>query len=455
MAQTVRLKQRNCPSCAAPLPPTDPTATEVVCAYCRQRFEVVKAPPPRPKPKPKRRRQRPPSPKVPDTRSAERKAALPLMLMLPVFLVLPFVALGPALWGPIMSGLEGMGVQLPDGWAPPPPPPDLWIPAEGTAGHFWIDQYATPALADVTGDGALDLLAITGTGFGEQRQGWVGAYRGTDLSPLWRYGPLPARETRQIGLVVAGDQLVVLEPYGVVSILDLATGRQLHQLALEANQSYPRLCAMGSSGTHVLLPDRTLIDTAAGTARRNGPRWHQRPDDCTLRRDRGNSTEIADKFASKYGVRGSGPALPGPLKVTGHRVRYALIDGDDGLALLEVTRGEDARVLMGFDPKTSQERWRLPLTTLSPEGRPHLPLLDLGEGAVVVGLSPGQGSRMDLSALDAKTGDLRWTKELPGRAGEATFGDGAVWLAPRSRVVNGMVLRVDLMTGEHLTLGGR
>lgn len=453
MGPTIELRQRKCPSCAAALPPVAADATEVACAYCHQRFEVV-----RPKP----RQARSPSTKAPNPRAGApeaRRAPRPRQRGSAVaVLALVGVGLGIALFGSgglavLGTWLAATGVPLPVGVAPAEPDP--WTPAPGTEGHRWIDQYAAPALADVDGDGRLDLLAITATTIEGQRRPWIGAYRGQDFAPLWQLGPLPSAEARMIGLVVVGDRLVVQEPFGVVSVVELATGRRVAQHTLAENQPRAQLCRMGPTDSRVLLPDRVVIDAADGTLRTDGPQWHRRPAACREGRQHENTTDDARYDATQVGAA-DGPrrALKRP-EVPGHRLREVLIAGDDGLAVLEVSRGPAGRVLMGFDPETYAERWRQPVTALGPEQPPSLRLLDLGEGAVIVGYELGNAQRMALLALDAMSGEVRWRKETRGGASLATFGDGSVWLPVGPQASTSAVLRVDLLSGEHVVLGGR
>jgi hypothetical protein len=455
MGQTIRLEQRKCPSCAAALPPVDPAATEIVCAYCRQRFGVVRPAPKQPRAAPtKRSERREGGAKAPPAAKGERpRSSGPL-------LVVVALGLGVALFGTgglsvVGAWLVDAGVPLPPGMVPAPPEPDPWVPAPGTEGHLWIDQYASPALADVDGDGRLDLLAITATSIEGERRPWIGAYRGQDFAPLWQLGPLPSAEARMIGLVVVGDRLVVQEPFGVVSVVELATGRRIARHTLAENQPRAQLCRLVPTDSRVLLPDRVVIDAADGSMRTDGPRWHRRPAACQEGRAHENTTDDARYDATQVGTaQGAHRVLRRP-EVPGHRLRDVLIAGDDGVAVLEVSRGPAGRVLMGFEPGTYAERWRQPVTALGPEEPPSLRLLDVGEGAVIVGYELGNAQRMALLALDAMTGEVRWRMETRGGASLATFGDGSVWLPVGPHASTSAVLRIDLQSGEYVVLGGR
>lgn len=328
--------------------------------------------------------------------------------------------------------------------------------ARATRGLTWIDQFAAPAIADVDGDGEPDLLAPFQTREGSNTQTWVGAFRGRDFTELWRIGPLVGTPTRQVGVVVAGDRLVLQEPFGVVSIVELATGRRVGQHQLPENPPYARLCLMDPEGTEVQVDGQMIVDAAKGTARVNRvPAWHRRADHCVFQRLPGTSTESGDRYAWQLGLPVAGRSSKPKPTFPGVSVTRAFVDGPHGVAVVKAMRGPPVPMLIGFSSKTLEERWRIPLDSLRPETADQaMDLIDLGLGTVVFTYRPSSAARPVLLALDAETGDKRWEAELPGHGLKATFGGGRVWIRVYPGPGRGSVEVFDLLDGSLRTFGG-
>ncbi|TVQ94315.1 MAG: hypothetical protein EA397_02290 [Deltaproteobacteria bacterium] len=457
---TVTLKQRACPACAAPMPPVSRDAHHVKCAYCGQSFEVVKRSPPQRRQKPPRRGAKPAKAATPASSSkpAEEPKERGSVVLMILVLVLGFggfflsagagtiatiVAVVHPEFGSYLADLAGEEIPTP-------------LPPRETRGLTWVDHYSAPAVVDANRDGRLDLIALFQTHEGPNPQTWLGVFRGKDLRELWRYGPLVGPPMRQVGAVVAGERLVVLEPFGVVSVVDLASGRRFAQHQLPKNPSMARMCLMEIGGSKVMIDGQMIVDAATGAAQtQRVPAWHRRPDHCVYQRLPGTTAEAGDRYARQLGLPVAGRRESKKPSFEGLKVERAFVDGPHGVAVASAVRGPPARSLVGFAANGFEERWRVPIDALRPETPdPAMDLIDLGLNTVVFTYRPSAHGGAIVIALDAQSGQKRWEHELGKGSLLATFGDGRVWIRVHPHGKNGFVRILDLETGEAQTFGG-
>lgn len=425
---TVTLHQRSCPACGAPMPPIDADATQVTCAYCHGSFEVAR----------RSSAARRSAETEPSSPGATPGAPSCLLFVIPVVAI----GFGLAVAVAVVSSRDGRS-----GGEAVVASPDVY------RGPSWLDQYAVPAVADVDGDGRLDLLAPFRQGSGghdDEGEVFVGAFRGSDFEELWRIGPLQGDPTRQVGLLAVGERVVVQEPYGDVSVLDLRTGERLAQLPLPQNQSWAKLCPIEPDGPQVVIDNQAILDVQTLEFVKTGERlMRQLPAHCTRRRLPTNTTEMGSSFGEERGSRRA-PAVV----VEGHRTEGAWVDAGDGVAMLTPRRGEEAPIVFGFDAVTGDERWRAPVAALAEaDNVEEVAAVDVGEGAAIVAYSGARGRSYRLIVLDARSGTRRF--DLPLRASTwrgATFGDGRLWIA-EYRGKNSGVRVVDLGSGDVRVFG--
>ncbi|TVQ88087.1 MAG: hypothetical protein EA397_17420 [Deltaproteobacteria bacterium] len=472
--QTIQLKQRACPACAAPIPPIPPRATSVQCPYCERAFEVIgrlapKTPPSGP---PASERSAPSSRPEPGIEKKSSnlgqnlKGCAVVTLVFVVLIGLGLSILVPATIGvlatvnPELAALIGPWVGVP----PEPPPPAI----RPTAG-LGFSARAYPVLADADQDGTSDLIApysVSREGEGEPAY-YLGAFSGVDLSPLWTLGPFSGADREPLGAIVVEDRLVVQEPFGIISIVELRSGRRVGQLQLDKSPGSVNLCRWQPNGTDVLVDGSFLVDAVAGVSRPKKVAMYDLPVQCSHRRGSQNSSSTIRSAAETMGhaIRGT-RARRGP-RVEGHKTLLALLDGEHGIAVLEAERGRKERVILGFNVSELSERWRAPARTLLSgieEGDVPPIHLDLGMGAVVWGYTPS-GAAPDrlmgripprLLILDAATGRKRHDLELGRGMGggfKFAFADQRVWFAEDHHGPS-RVFGVDLHTGDVLVFGG-
>jgi hypothetical protein len=471
-----KLTRIACPSCSAPLPPIPDTARQVECPYCHTVLGVdrpgqTSQPADAPGQEPRMRI------RVEEAEAARSgRAGLFLSVLIGFVLIsvlgsvfVPlFVGCGSAVIGvsrPLWQAREALRRRPEPPAATSADPSTAAPPREGgtpsrrpTAGLAWSDQYAVPAVADVNGDGIADLLGpFRKAPPDDDVPAYVGAFSGRDGEPLWEVGPLAGPATRQVGLVVTGDRVVVQEPWGVVSVLELATGKRIAQHQLSENQPWARLCRLTPDGTQVMVDDQMIVDASTGTARTTGvPSWSRRPLHCRERRPPWNTTDTGEQASEDLmdRRRRRGPGF----SVARHRILQALRDpaAGDGAAILEPSSGPPAPVVMGFDAATLEERWRAPWPLPAEEGErvpePDLEAFEVAEGVVM--LAGRADNRTRIALLDAEDGATRWVKDLPRcwSLNGVTVAGGRVWAAcwggdPTVRVL-------DVADGEDWTFGG-
>lgn len=402
---TIHLESRICPGCGAAMPPIPPQAEQVSCDYCGRSFTVVQG-------------QSPAEP-LPVGRPPERSrgsAALTAVFVvvmiavttLPISVILGVVA--------IQDGLHHeLGIDL---------GALIGQPSGSTATLRWVDQYAAPALADVDGDGRLDLLALHRRRGDPDDRSWLGAYSGHDLREVWLYGPIQGDPVREVGALVLGDRVVVQEPHGLVSVLSLASGERLAQLQLPENPSWARLCAAEESGTMALIHDVAVLDVASLTLAEGSARARRSwPEHCRVRRMATNTTENGDTFAWAVSARSA------TLR-TGLKVERVLREGAHQLVLAAPKRGKAQPLLIGESAESGEEQWRLPLTVLAgSEEEVEVRGLDLGEGVAYVAYSTDFHDASRIAFIDAGTGEVLVRGSLRGRYGDTVaFGDGRAFI---------------------------
>lgn len=476
----IELKQRACPACAAPIPPIPRDSDTVRCPYCEQTFEVVgrprerrrreRAPPPSPTPteSPTPRRSQKSTKEGPTLGQRLVSCGFIAFAVLAAFLLLLSI-LVPATVGAIASVNPELGQSL-GAWlaVPVEGPPEL---ARPTAGYSFRSG-AYPALADVDGDGISDLIApYSVSDEGGESQHYIGAFSGFDLTPIWALGPFSGAEREPLGAIIIKDRLVVQEPFGVVSIVELRTGRRSGQLQLDRNPGRANLCRWTPEGTEVLVNGDFLVDALSGVSRPKKVAMYDLPPTCGATRGSQNTTQPGLHSSPtaaetmRHSRRGSrtrrGPDIPG------HKILMALVDGEHGIAVIESERGREERLLVGFNPSDLSERWRAPagaLLTGLEEGESPSINIDLGRGAVVWGYNPS-GKTPDLLMgripprlliLDAETGAKRHDLEIGSNLGVAfrfSFADDRVWFAEDTPGAS-RAFAVDLHTAETLVFGG-
>ncbi|TVQ94834.1 MAG: hypothetical protein EA397_00690 [Deltaproteobacteria bacterium] len=472
---TIQLKQRSCPACAAPIPPIPRGATSVQCPYCAQAFEVVGQPEergrhaPAPQVSAPSSEPAPPRPKKKEDSLAGRLFSCGVIVVVVTALIgLLMAILVPALVGAVAAVHPEFGQKL-GAWLAVPIEGEP-LPSRATEG-FGFRRDAFPALADVNGDGASDLIAPYVVSDGGEPQHYLGAFSGLDLTPLWTLGPFSGAEREPLGAIVVKDRVVVQEPFGILSIVELRTGRRTGQLQLDQNPASADLCPWEPSGTEILVASSFLVDAVSGVSRPKKVAMYDLPKTCSAVRGSQNTTSgpVGPRTAAEtmgHAVRGT-RARKGP-RIEGHKTLTALIDGEHGVAVIEAERGRKERLLLGFDPADLSERWRAParaLLTGIDEGDSPSINLDMGLGAIVWGYNPSAPTpdllmgRVPprLLILDAATGTKRHDLQIGTGLGGGfrfAFADERVWFAEDNRDIS-RVFAVDLHTGEALVFGGR
>ena len=321
--------------------------------------------------------------------------------------------------------------------------------------HSWVDQYATPAVADSNGDGHPDLLALYHNLLDDSSNVYAGAFHGETLEPLWTYGPLGSQDTAtgQVGLHIVQDRVVLLEPYGKLNLLDLGSGKPIAQFQLPENPRRAELCLREIDGTELLISDLMILDTATGRAQtRDIPKWENRPAHCQERRLSTNTT--GSSYNKSSAMIASDSARPAPVER--HKIRNAWIAEGNGVAVLETTVGSPSILLMGFEPATRTERWRVPISALlDQQARNIAPdFIDIGDNVIVFTYLPSAVSddMARLVVLDAATGDKRLETPLArlGSNHRGTISGGHLWITGWTR---GLVYIVDLEDGSNLVFG--
>ena len=366
---------------------------------------------------------------------------LPLAVMALCTLACGGLGSEPVVDVPVPSGGDE-GLPPEPGEAPPPPVATPSSLGGESAGLGWVDQYQRPAVADVDGDGVDDLIALYMHKDDPRIQIHVGAFSGKDLTKLWSHGPIGEREkdVRDMGVSVARGKVVLQEPFGHVRVLEAKSGEEVAEFQLDEVPSWARMCAPVGDETEVNIDQQLLIDLDTLQSRPAGRRSGER---CfrsgkQSRKYAGDSTEGAKTHAMAEEKR---------------NVLYRWTD-EYGVRLEPPQAGAPEPTLVGYDPASNEERWRMPLATATTEmesWRDEEPdHLDIIGDKVVVVYVPEEGffPSARVVAIDADIGRVRF--DVPIHAGSMWT---KVTLTPTHAYVVGIkwpappVTAVDLRTG--------
>lgn len=361
-----KLESVVCPHCGAPLT-LPPHGDHVTCRYCKHSSFVRRGVQPVPQ-----------NLQLPVVQARAVHSARPVVI---ASVVLSFVLV--AVVGAVVYGVVGSDAAS-----------SLLVQVSS------VQFSDAPMLADVNGDGTMDVIGKSKVPSGET---WIAAYDGRDGAELWRTEPLPA-DAADPGARrgVFGQHLVSFDALGKVQAYHLASGQPAWALLLSDRAQ--ALCA-GDGWVAVQTADHAVsrIDLVAGTKS-------------------GEAAPPCQLVALAFGHGGAGPhligwsdledfGLPKIHDVEGLHIGRALVGAPGGtsfllgarkpgtrVAMIAAARGQDVlwkTLVPGVDPMTTEVNTTTQLAAAS--GR---------QVVVPYALRGSKGIRM--ASFDAATGARQW-----------------------------------------------
>jgi len=228
---------------------------------------------------------------------------------------------------------------------------------------------------------------------------------------MWRIGPVAelGAESAATRTAVVGKSVLLADSRATLHVYALATGAEQKTLKLtdRADRIYP---SRDGKEAWIKMTDSkdVLFDAATGTLKAGAPypAWMPEklkfPDsfDCDLTN---RNAALKAKCAPRKAAPPAGGFTP----------QYALVDGDDAVALGTKTPGTRSPMLAGFDPKTRRLRWTSPVSGDAlgvQEGAPRAADLVGDRLTVGYGTSANEGR---VATFDVKSGKKLWEAQIP------------------------------------------
>jgi PQQ-like domain len=400
---TGAVEAKNCPNCGAALD-APPVANRITCRYCGHGFDLPAAPPPPARP--------PIVVNVPREVAREvnavQRAVSSIIAFAVVMGVLAAVSGGVvasrgcskvkvgALGDPLaaLSAIPGM--------------PNIPVASLIKADFLW-DTVSGPPIPVASPSGPESFVGRIRKRPGDEL--WVASFEGAKLAQTWAVGPFGtySQGYRSTFTSVVGRFVVVTDYRANIHSYDVATGKELHVLAL--SDRVKQMCGAPDGKPQVFIAQSdekaAIYDASTGTATAAArPAWC--PADQGVRND-----------CRGWLKRGSADArCRGPEvapKVAGFEALNVLEDGDVAVALGKKKPGTAVPLAVGFDPATKAVRWQHPVPSgdlaAAAESTTTNVMDALSSGRFV---SPYETTPRGwhYTAFDAKTGDRLWDIEL-------------------------------------------
>jgi outer membrane protein assembly factor BamB len=286
-----------------------------------------------------------------------------------------------------------------------PPPTKKLAPGSGSlasAGptsnfqplRIYSSNAAPPKFVDIDQDGVEDMIALLAGG-AEVPDVYVAALNGKTLAPMWVRGPYSTQPGSPARLILASDRLVVARSFDTLEnahVLAVKTGGELQAYGL--TESFQGACGLSDHTRRVRLQSGTVLDLESGTMTNATPQMT-----CDAEWPKCDGTNRSHCVTSDTLSVKSETIDPG--------TNYVEDDWQLTVGTLKSSAKLARPTVVALGATHGRVVWDEVLASIETPEDHSVASISISSQRMLV-LTRDPGSKIQLRALDAKTGDEVW-----------------------------------------------